>query len=61
MKVLYSSKNTKTVMQTYMYLLLIRLHMAQDKFCHSLAYIVNVKKCNKKMKYTPTSAVHSPI
>ena len=37
-------KNTKTVMQTYMYLLLSRLHMAQDKFCHSLAYIVKVKK-----------------
>ena len=62
MKVLYSSKNTKTVMQTYMYLLLSQLHMAQDKCCHSLAYIVNVKKkCNKKMKYTPTALVRSPI
>ena len=44
MKVRYSSKNTKTVMQTYMFLLLSQLHMAQDKFCHSLVYIVNVKK-----------------
>ena len=61
MKVLYSSKNTKTVMQTYMYLLLSRLHMEQDKFCNSLAYTVNVKKCKKKMKYAPTLLVCSPI
>ena len=38
----------KTVMQTYMYLLLSRLHMAQDKFCHSLVYIVNVKNITKR-------------
>ena len=61
MKVLYSSKNTKTVMQTNMYLLLSRLHMAQDKFCHSLVYIVNVKKINKKMKYAPAPPVRSMI
>ena len=63
MKVGYSSKITNTVMQTYMYLLHSRLHMAQDKFCHSLVYIVNVKKCNKKIKYTctPTPPVRSPI
>ena len=47
-KVLYSSKNTKTVMQTYMYLHLSRLHMAIDKFCHSLAYIINVKNVTKR-------------
>ena len=61
MKVLYNSKIQKNVMQTYMYLLFSRLHMAQDKFCHSLAYIVNVKNCNKKMKYKPTPPVRSPI
>ena len=61
MKVLYSSKNTKTVMQTYMYLFHSQLHMAQDKFCNSLVYTVNVKKCNKKMKYAPTPPVGSPI
>ena len=36
-----------------MYLLLSHLPMAQDKFCNSLVYIVNVKKCNKKMKIEP--------
>ena len=46
-------KNTKkTVMKTYMYLLLSRLHMAQDKFCHFLVYIVNVKNITKRYTYS---------
>ena len=62
MKVLYSSKTTKTVMQTYMYLLLSRLHMAQDKFCHSLAYIVNVKKMLQKDEiYTYSAGAQSDL
>ena len=55
-------KNTKNVMQTYMYLLLSRLHMAQDKFCHSLAYLVNVKKSNKvEIIYTYSAGAQSDL
>ena len=35
------------------YLFLSQLPIAQDKFCNSSVYIVNVKKCNKKMKIEP--------
>ena len=41
-------QKTKTVMQTYMYLLLSHLLMAQDKFCNSLVYVINVKNVTKR-------------
>ena len=53
-------KNTKIVMQTLMYLLLSHLLMAQDKFCNSLVYIVNVKNVTEP-RHEKTNVVVSDL
>ena len=44
-----------------MYLLHSRLHMVQDKFCHSLVYIVNVKMEQKDDIFTYSAGAQSDL